>query len=520
MVLILLWGSICRSLYIETLSPTHWLSTAAVVYHDNFNPDHPYANITRPIYCKFENVYADMVRVYFIARSEQAVEDLHSCCLESKQGKASTTGRCQSVHHTFCQCFRNQKYVPAAWTKEVESLTSSSVVLDYTNKTTWLMNHWCAGKHIDHFNMKIMEMFGYIGLKKYLKSKKQPLGTLEHLPDSIDAAVSLDYVIKNLTNYEQMILDITKIGIGNDFEYSTLNDNVWARDGFLHYGMVSTSASLSPYCLIYKNRTSTTRIRHNETSHLFSRCTRLRSELAEMKGTSISKVENFGFVSTRLAKFPNAVFISPNYKNNIPEPTHVSRELVHEAFLNYTAMGYVSPTLIREFPCPPPTLSRNSSNRPRIAIIQRSEGLGMRTFVNFDEVVRLIQASFHVPDVHLWYIDSRTPAAMQALMFCSAHVVISPHSSQLSNVMFSRPGTAVIEIRPPGFVETSFEALSKKMGHNYHLLNEGNQPAFRNGTVIEHGPHVPNSVWYDWNTLVNCGELQKLLSVIAEDIYK
>jgi hypothetical protein len=500
-----------NGLAIQALSPFHWYSNATIYYRSSGRN-----NRTTSFLCKFENVYADTARIYFLPKSQEAIHDLLSCCFPQEIQHDAINHCDKSVDIAVCDCFRSkQKFVPAVWISEVKKLITSAEVIDYGNRTAWLMNHWCLRKHIDHFNMKMLEMLGYLGGKAFLKAQNTSLGIYEYLPDHIEVAVSMDYEVHPLSLYEQMILGIVKNGLGSNFMLHTLNNNNWIKEESFHLGKVTPRAYLSTFCVSLKSALG------NQTlHHLRAACATLQQHHKSIT-TSEERLtnDNFGFVASKLAYFPQSVYLSPDYKNNIPEPSVMTREVIHRAFVEYTK-DVEMPSLHRDYPCPPPTLKKDSNDIPRVVIIQRSEGMGMRQFINLDDMLRTVQRVLNVDAVQMFYINSRTPPLMQAMMFCSAHVIISPHSSQLSNLVFSRPGIFVIEVRPAGYSEFSFEQISKKMGHRYYLFDKPNLAATVNGTIIPHGSDTPNNVWAAWNTIVDIRGLETILKDVASKLYE
>lgn len=60
-------------------------------------------------------------------------------------------------------------------------------------------------------------------------------------------------------------------------------------------------------------------------------------------------------------------------------------------------------------------------------------------------------------------------------MFNRAKIVVAPHGAGLSNVMFSEPGTVVIEgVCNPPIVNLCYQTTAYILGHRYHgLLSKG-----------------------------------------------
>jgi len=59
----------------------------------------------------------------------------------------------------------------------------------------------------------------------------------------------------------------------------------------------------------------------------------------------------------------------------------------------------------------------------------------------------------------------------QISLFQSAEVILAPHGAGLANLVFSKPGTKLIEIFPPRFTCTCYEALAKLIGVEYFSLH-------------------------------------------------
>jgi capsular polysaccharide biosynthesis protein len=69
------------------------------------------------------------------------------------------------------------------------------------------------------------------------------------------------------------------------------------------------------------------------------------------------------------------------------------------------------------------------------------------------------------------------PIAEQALLLSSAKVILAPHGAGLSNLVFCSPGTKVIEVFSPKYVNVCFWSLSNQMNlEYYYLIGEGQSP--------------------------------------------
>ena len=98
---------------------------------------------------------------------------------------------------------------------------------------------------------------------------------------------------------------------------------------------------------------------------------------------------------------------------------------------------------------------------------------GMRIIVNERELVNVLSGyGFRIvkPERHSVY--------EQAQIFSSAQVVVAPHGAGLTNLVFCRPGTKVLEILSPQYVNPVYYILSNQMGLHYaYLLGEGPRPS-------------------------------------------
>lgn len=65
----------------------------------------------------------------------------------------------------------------------------------------------------------------------------------------------------------------------------------------------------------------------------------------------------------------------------------------------------------------------------------------------------------------------------QATIFNQAKIIIAPHGAGLTNLVFCAPGTKVIEIFSPNYVNVCYYSLCEELGLDYYyLLGEGKQP--------------------------------------------
>lgn len=62
------------------------------------------------------------------------------------------------------------------------------------------------------------------------------------------------------------------------------------------------------------------------------------------------------------------------------------------------------------------------------------------------------------------------PVQKQISIFHSAEVIIAPHGAGLANLIFCRPGTTVIELFSPSFIEPHYWLISRLINLNYHFI--------------------------------------------------
>lgn len=117
----------------------------------------------------------------------------------------------------------------------------------------------------------------------------------------------------------------------------------------------------------------------------------------------------------------------------------------------------------------------------------------MRRVVNEAAVIeRLSALGFQVFDNAEYSIED------QARGFRSADIVVAPHGAGLSNIVYSRPGTAVVEIIPEGYDQgvTSYRSLADLLGLRY-------LPLFaREATVDRRGNRCNSDIEIDVDELV------------------
>jgi len=112
-----------------------------------------------------------------------------------------------------------------------------------------------------------------------------------------------------------------------------------------------------------------------------------------------------------------------------------------------------------------------TEKRDKIILIRRSRN---RIFTEHESIERMLKemAASHNLSFEL-FPDNPIPSLNKTMiMFHSAVMVIAPHGAGLSNVVFSQPGTYVIEgvCNPPN-INLCFQHLSNVLGHRWHGIH-------------------------------------------------
>lgn len=114
---------------------------------------------------------------------------------------------------------------------------------------------------------------------------------------------------------------------------------------------------------------------------------------------------------------------------------------------------------------------RCGSNRLRIHVFKRTEGRGLREFVNLDEVVALAQTYTSLP-IEVVTINSTTSVQAQAAIFRAFDLLIS----QIANLIFMDPERAgVIEVLPV-VRDRTFSNNARDAGFLSYIISTGHTP--------------------------------------------
>ena len=119
-------------------------------------------------------------------------------------------------------------------------------------------------------------------------------------------------------------------------------------------------------------------------------------------------------------------------------------------------------------------LPENYSNleQNKLIYISRQKS-GVRRLINEEEIISILDKhGFIVVNLETMSIDE------QALLLSQAKVVISPHGSGLTNLVFCREGTKVIEIFSPYYVYPCYWLVSNLVGLEYYYITGENPEGF------------------------------------------
>lgn len=115
--------------------------------------------------------------------------------------------------------------------------------------------------------------------------------------------------------------------------------------------------------------------------------------------------------------------------------------------------------------------TKGSSKKYERLYVSRAHA-GGRKIKNEDEVVKCLEAH----GFRCIHPDSMS-FAEQIRAFQSAKIIVSPHGASLANLVFSQPGTKLIEIFSPNYVRDYYLVVAGLMKLDYYyLIGEGKLP--------------------------------------------
>ena len=131
-----------------------------------------------------------------------------------------------------------------------------------------------------------------------------------------------------------------------------------------------------------------------------------------------------------------------------------------------------------------------ATSSPRVTVLERrtsptfytstssevfSSGTDFRSWPNTDEAVDAIQGRGEIQVVD----TAAMPPVEQVQLFAATEVLLAQHGAGLSNMVFMKPGTTVIEIKPPleSVISTIYSNLASAMGLGYLSVEQENEHA-------------------------------------------
>jgi tetratricopeptide (TPR) repeat protein/capsular polysaccharide biosynthesis protein len=189
-----------------------------------------------------------------------------------------------------------------------------------------------------------------------------------------------------------------------------------------------------------------------------------RFELLQRSGINLDSIDYF-LVSTRCSFQQESLkrLGIPEHKLlTIEDGTHIQAEsLIVPSFPGSVAWmpGWACTFLRNLF------LSSNPSTAPHTRLYLSRQTSSDRRVINETEIMQLLQT------LGFTCISLESLSVVeQAQLLAAANVVVAPHGSALSNLVFCNPGTTVIELFPPNYVYPCYWLISNLVGLEYYYL--------------------------------------------------
>ncbi len=146
-----------------------------------------------------------------------------------------------------------------------------------------------------------------------------------------------------------------------------------------------------------------------------------------------------------------------------------AKQLLYPSFLGGEFSFNVSPVMLEYLDCLYKTKIGNNvhsgenGGKKRILYCARLDSSNRR-IINEPEVISFLEVNFEAEI----FLSTGKSVAEQAQKFNSADILISPHGAGMSNLVYCRPGTTIIEIMPDKYINPCFATLALARGCNYH----------------------------------------------------
>lgn len=138
-----------------------------------------------------------------------------------------------------------------------------------------------------------------------------------------------------------------------------------------------------------------------------------------------------------------------------------------------------------------------SSNYHKVLINQRKGNY--RQIINIQDLIDGIYKELHVAPIVFAFENMNVTEQIRTMY--SAKILVSMHGAGLSNIIFMRPKSILIEILPPNFNPGFYEIIAKQAGLLYGVCNNTEI----SGVCVNIG----------WHPLLNCN-LKINASIITE----
>ncbi len=146
-----------------------------------------------------------------------------------------------------------------------------------------------------------------------------------------------------------------------------------------------------------------------------------------------------------------------------------AKQLLYPSFLGGEFSFNASPVMLDYLECLyKRKLGSNShdgeiAGKKRILYCARLDSSNRR-IINEKEVISFLEENFEAEI----FVSTGKSVAEQAEKFNSADILISPHGAGMSNLVFCKQGTTIIEIMPDKYINPCFATLALAKGCNYH----------------------------------------------------
>ena len=232
-----------------------------------------------------------------------------------------------------------------------------------------------------------------------------------------------------------------------------------------------------------------------------------RLELIRLSGQSLSSIDHFIVNSCHLAFQQETLAHLGIPQEKIVESEHYAHLKADQLVVSSLLRGYSTVgSVIDQFACD--FLRSKFLVESIISAVDGAEriyvtraGASYRQVLNEAEVVKtLSNLGFKIVRLETLSV------AEQVSTFAQAKVIVAPHGAGLSNIAFCTPGTKLVELFSPNYVNVCFWAISNYVNLDYYyLIGEGERPLDHVDAPIPN-PHTDD-------ILINLKDLSQLLGI-------